>query len=155
MLDCFLIQTRISVPLYFFITSWLVSCLVYPASKSSMATRDWFYHADLVSYPPFFYFLKHLHFLKKLFLGSVLMSLGYCIYFCCPSIGASLVGNVLLLLSGFPCCICACWLLFIFWHGMSVGQSSVSNSYPAQFDLVLPRAVVWTFPFFDAWFNIV
>ena len=34
-------------------------------------------------------------------------------------------------------------------------KSSVSNPYPARFDLVLPTPVVCTFPVFDVWFNIV
>ena len=36
------------------------------------------------------------------------------------------------------CCISASWRLFISCHQMSMGQSSMSNSYPAQFDLVYP-----------------
>ena len=35
-----------------------------------------------------------------------------------------------------------------------MGISSVSNPYPAQFDFVLPTAIVCTFSFFGAWFNI-
>ena len=46
-------------------------------------------------------------------------------------------------------------LLVISRHQMSVGQSRVSNTYPTQFKLVLPTAVVSIFPFFDAWFNVV
>ena len=31
----------------------------------------------------------------------------------------------------------------------------MSNPFPAQFDIVLSTDIVCTFPFFDAWFNIV
>ena len=36
-----------------------------------------------------------------------------------------------------------------------MGQSSMSNPYPAQFDLILPTAIVCSFSFFNVWFNIV
>ena len=47
------------------------------------------------------------------FLVGYLCHPGYCVSFCCPSIGDSLVGNVLLSVSGFH--------TVISWHQMSVG----------------------------------
>ena len=63
----------------------------------------------------------------------------YCISFCCPSIGGSLVGKVSY------CCISECWLLAVSRHEISVGLSSASIMHATRFDLV----------FFDAWLVVV
>ena len=46
-------------------------------------------------------------------------------------------------------------ILVISLTQMFVGYPSVSNMDYAQFDLVLPAAVVATFPLFDVLFNVV
>ena len=43
----------------------------------------------------------------------------------------------------------------ISWNYMSVGQYSVSNMKPIQFNHILPTTVVGIFPLFNAWLNIV
>ena len=42
-------------------------------------------------------------------------------------------------------------LLIIFSHKISIGQSSVSNTKPTQFNPILPKVVVGTFLTNDAW----
>ena len=75
------------------------------------------------------------------------------VLFCCLSIRVILAGNVLLLVSSVHILHVDGWLFAR--NQLSVGLSSVSNTYPIQFNLVLPIAIVDTFSFYNTWFNVV
>ena len=82
---------------------------VYPASKSLMTTRHCSWHADLVSHSSFYISSNISASLRNLIIFTILHSFpivplchsGYCIFFCCPYIEGSLVGNDLFLVFGF------------------------------------------------------
>ena len=84
-----------------------------------------------------------------------LCHLGYCVSFCCSSIGGSLVGNVLLIGSGFH---------MLHFHMFIVGYFLTLNVrglvycvqyMPYSVQLHIAYSYCMHFPFFDVWFNIV
>ena len=106
-------------------------------------------------------FLKHLylpkepHYLLHLINLVSICHPEYCVSFCCPYIGGSLLGNVLLLVSGFHMLHFLILEVGYFFTSNVQSQPCVSNTYSTKFDLILPTAVVGTFPFYDAWFIVV
>ena len=120
---------------------------------------------DLVSLLSSLYFLKHPISIRNLiifstsesFPSSVLMSPWIlCFFLLSLHQGQSCIKCFIASLQ-FPhaAFLHVCCQLFHDIKCLWVSLVSVSNTYPTQFDLVLPTVIVGIFPFFNAWFNVV
>ena len=78
---------------------------------------------------------------------------GYLFFYAISPLGHSWSQG--LSVSSFTCQISASWLSVIFWHQMSMRCSSVLNTQTTQLNLILPTAVVGTFPMVNARFDLV
>ena len=98
-----------------------------------------FLQVSLSPYGTSLSFLVH-----NLFPVTFLNHPGYYIFFCCSSTWGTSIGNIK---------IFNVWM--VSWYKVSVGQCSMFNTKPTQFDIILSTTAVNTFPFFKARFNVV